>query len=499
MLQGRHNSKLVELNGSSVRTRWLLVGACGAGMQSFARILEIAQADADHEMLGTDVDSEQLEKVAAGFDRMTAVPWTDDWQAILNPDFHVVHSVAVPAEARILQDARQKNCRVLSLPEALAQIAANRDQICVSGTHGKTTTTGLVSWILQAENCEAFHFIGGEFCSAPERRPLKVDSSPAQRNWAVIEGCEYRNSFLGLSPQVAILTGIEPDHFDFFKSPQDQLKSFAQFLNRCHPEGTIVANADCQTSMALARESGRSFVTFSATSLNADWSLLPTQGPLTTSSRPPFRQKAELFRNGQSVSECVLPIPGRHNRQNWLAALVGAFTCGGVELNRAIAAAATFPGMRRRFEYRGDWRQILWIDDYAHHPTAIRETLTTARSIFPSSRLVVVVEPHQISRTEQLFSEYVHSLAAADEALILPVLPARENATLAVCQELSGRLVRKVSESGGRAMLAANLDQVLGRLDHSARPGDVVITMGAGRTHTIHDEIHRRLQRNSAA
>lgn len=498
MPQGRHNSKLVELNGSSVQTRWLLVGVCGAGMQSFGRILETVQADADLEMLGTDVDSEQLGKVAAGFSQMTAVPWSEDWQAILNSEFRVVHSVAVPAVARILQAAREKKCRVLSLPEALAQITANQDQICISGTHGKTTTTGLVSWILQAEKREAFHFIGGEFCSAPERPRLNVQSISEKPTWAIIEACEYRNSFLSLSPQVVILTGIEPDHFDFFRGPQDQLTSFSQFLDRCHPDGTIVANADCQTSMALAKQSGRSLVTFSSTSLNADWSLLPDQSPPATSSSPPFRQRAELFCNGQSVSQCVLPIPGRHNRQNWLAALVGAITCG-VSLDRAIAAAATFPGMRRRFEYRGDWKQIHWIDDYAHHPTAIRETLTTARSIFPSSRLVAVVEPHQISRTEHLFSEYVHSFAAADEALILPVLPARENATFAACQKLSGRLVRKVSESGGRAMLAANLDQVLGRLDHSARPGDVVITMGAGRTHTIHDEIHRRLQRNSAA
>ncbi|MFN9720824.1 MAG: glutamate ligase domain-containing protein, partial [Planctomycetota bacterium] len=209
-------------------------------------------------------------------------------------------------------------------------------------------------------------------------------------------------------------------------------------------------------------------------------------------------QQVNLFYRGEFVTRCKIALPGEHNRRNWLAALVGAVTCG-VDLETAVAAASSFQGMRRRFEYRGYWNQTHWIDDYAHHPTAIRETLKTTRATFPTSRVIAIVEPHQISRTEHLFSDYVESLTSADEVLLLPVLPARENASLADCLRLSARLVRKISESGGRAMLAANLDQVLGRLDHAVRPEDVVITMGAGRTHTIHDEIHRRLQRNSAA
>jgi UDP-N-acetylmuramate--alanine ligase len=193
-----------------------------------------------------------------------------------------------------------------------------------------------------------------------------------------------------------------------------------------------------------------------------------------------------------------LQVPGLHNRQNAVAAIAAAVATG-VSVDTAIHGIAAFSGIHRRFEHRGQLFGIDWIDDYAHHPTAIRSTLETARSVFQNRRLIAVFEPHQLSRVSALFEDFRSALSLADECLILPVLPAREMSSIAHCSRVSGTLVRSISESGGRAFLMTNLDHVLGRLDHSGRPGDVVITMGAGRTYQIHDEIHRRLQRNSAA
>ncbi|MCA9012652.1 MAG: hypothetical protein KDB01_23030, partial [Planctomycetaceae bacterium] len=201
---------------------------------------------------------------------------------------------------------------------------------------------------------------------------------------------------------------------------------------------------------------------------------------------------------GADVGIVNLQVPGLHNRLNAVAAIAAAVSQG-ASVEASIRGVENFPGIRRRFEHRGNFSGIDWIDDYAHHPTAIRATLTTVRNMFPQRRLIAIFEPHQISRVSALFDEFRSALSVADECLILPVLPARETASRAQCNRVSGRLVRSISESGGRAFLMTNLDQVLGRLDHSGRPGDVVITMGAGRTHQIHDEIHRRLQRNSAA
>jgi UDP-N-acetylmuramate--alanine ligase len=202
--------------------------------------------------------------------------------------------------------------------------------------------------------------------------------------------------------------------------------------------------------------------------------------------------------HGKPVTELHLAVPGIHNAVNALGALVAAVT-EGVSPDVAAQHLSTFSGMRRRFEYRGNWRGIDLIDDYAHHPSAVAAIFRTARDLFPDRRLVAVFEPHQISRTEKLFSEFTRALTPFDECLILPVLAARERASNFQCSQLSASLVRQIFEAGGRAFLMANLDQAFRRLDHASRPGDVVITMGAGRTHQIHDEIHRRFFRNSAA
>ena len=318
---------------------------------------------------------------------------------------------------------------------------------------------------------------------------------------AVVESCEYRKSFLHLSPKTIVLTGIEPDHFDCFPSPTDCDQTFSEFVARLPTDGTLVYNRDCVRSAAIASTCGRRTVSFSLRG-NGDWNAVAwdensSSSASSYSSRS--TQQTFLLRNKTTDRGLVqLQVPGLHNRQNALAAIVAAVECG-VTIEGAIRGIGDFSGMQRRFELRGQMYGIDWIDDYAHHPTAIQAALQTARTIFPKRRLIAVFEPHQLSRLSALFDDFRSALLLADECLILPVLPARENASKAHCSRVSGTLVRSISESGGRAFLMTNLDQVLGRLDHSGRPGDVVITMGAGRTYQIHDEIHRRLQRNSAA
>ena len=193
-----------------------------------------------------------------------------------------------------------------------------------------------------------------------------------------------------------------------------------------------------------------------------------------------------------------LQVPGRHNVRNALAAIAAA-SCVGVPLELAAAGLADYSGIERRFQYRGSYGGIQLIDDYAHHPTAIAETLRTARQCYPDRRLIGVFEPHQMIRTESLFPEFLAALQEADEMWLLPVFAARENATLLERCRLSGQLVKELNRSGTRSFLFANLDQIVSRIDHSGKPQDVLLTMGAGRTNIIHDELNRRLQRHSVA
>ena len=383
--------------------------------------------------------------------------------------------------------------RCLPLPQALGSFFQQARQICIAGTHGKTTTSGMIWWVLQQAGLAPAGYVGGEIFGRQ-----RCGSFGAGR-LAVLESCEYRQAFLQLKPQSVLLTGIEPDHFDCFTRDEDADHTFQAFLRRIPRDGSLLVNAASPRAQKAAIAAVCSVESFGRTS-HADWSAEPifhkSLDALRCDSTP--SQVFAVRHQGRSVAEVSLRIPGLHNLENGLAAFA-ALSAEGLSAEAIVRHLATFPGMCRRFQYRGRWRGVDFIDDYAHHPTAIRTTCETARSVFPGRRMIAVFEPHQISRLENLFTEFALALSAFDECLILPVLPARETATQAECYRSSGNLVRRISEAGGRAFLVANLDQVPGRLDHAARPGDVVITMGAGRTHQIHDEIHRRLQRDSAA
>ncbi len=483
--------------------RWLLLGICGAGMRAFAEML----SDAGQHVTGSDVDAEGLtvfqqnSKVSCEI-----LPWTDSlrWSDRLplpgTATVTVVHSLAVSPMSPLLIAARQHGLTVLPLPEALGLFLKNSRQICVAGTHGKTTTSGMIWWILQQAGLAPAGFVGGEFCKT------HLSGSYGMGRLAVIESCEYRQSFLQLRPQSAVLTGIEPDHFDYFASDLVADQTYQQFIGQLPADGRLLVSSSSHRAVNVAARASCELETFGR-SPSSDWMAQPLLDQPLRSSLPTgsasdspggFVQGFDVFHHGQRLTDVTLRIPGLHNVDNALAAFA-AVSAEGVSPDEISTHLATFPGMCRRFEYRGRWRDVDLIDDYAHHPSAIRATLNTARAVFSGRRIFAVFEPHQISRLENLFSEFAEALSAFDEILILPVLPARETATRAQCCRLSGRLVRQISEAGGRAFLMANLDQVPGRLDHAARPGDVVITMGAGRTHQIHDEIHRRLHRDSAA
>lgn len=472
---------------------WLLLGICGAGMRAFAEML----LDAGQTVVGTDTNREGFSQLQALRNpRCSLIPWPIELNADIYSGTTVVHSLAVPANSPLLIEARQLNLKVSPLPVAMGEFLRNSRQICVAGTHGKTTTTGMIWWILHQAGLKPAGYIGGEFLDTHRSGTFGIGQT------SVIESCEYRHSFLQLKPQTAVLTGIEPDHFDCFDVDQAADSAFQSFIERIPPDGTLIVNSDNSRSIDLARKASCSVFSFGRNTAS-DWmirdSATDPSRTTTTKLRAPFpAQLFEIFHCGKSIAEVRLTVPGQHNVENATAAFVAAMAEGlpPEEISRHLGS---FSGIRRRFEYRGTWRGVDLVDDYAHHPSAISATLRTARSCFPGRRLIAIFEPHQVSRTERLFSEFTQALTLFDECLVLPVLPARENASSAECCRISGRLVRRISEAGGRAFLMANLDQVPGRLDHAARPGDVVITMGAGRTNQIHDEIHRRLLRDSAA
>lgn len=395
-----------------------------------------------------------------------------------------VASAAIPPNDPRMTWARARQIPVQWLSESLGSVFREIPQYCVAGTHGKTTTTGMLWWMLNESGAAPAGYIGGAL-SGTDRSGFF-----GAGRVAVIESCEYRSSFLSLNPNTIILTGMDRDHFDCFPAPGLADAAFSQFVEQLETAGKLIVSGDCRRARKLAERSGKKTITFGLTPGN-DWTA--SEIVQDAAGGGVF---IDLSRN--DCGRISLQVPGDHNIANSLGAIAAAAEYG-LTASQIRSSITGFQGIRRRFERRGQWRGMELIDDYAHHPAAVRAVLATARAIYPGRRLIAVFEPHQLSRISHLGDDFRQALLSADECLILPVLAAREESSAAACCRASGKLVRAINLTGGRAFLLANLDQVAGRIDHAGRPGDVVITMGAGRTNQIHDEYNRRLQRDFAA
>lgn len=469
--------------GHGVRS--LLLGIAGSGVRSVAESL----IDAGHIVVGSDIvfrRAADLRQVCEGEmpEAISVVAW-DNVVCELNRGCDVVvASQAIAVDDVRIRTARDRGIPVMSPVQAAALLWRDRRQICVAGTHGKTTTTALLDRILTEAGAVPGLFLGG--------RPQSggVCGRNGTPPFAIVESCEYRRAFCALSPSLLVLTGIDRDHFDSFADDCDEVAAYSAFVDRLRPGGQVIAPADCLRSAALLSGTGRSALRVSDTGA-ADWRATAIRHSVDGTSFTAEGPQQQQLR-------VTTQLFGRHNVINTMLAIAAADSLGitGDDICRGVSG---FSGVRRRFEIRGTFNGVTLIDDYAHHPTAITATLKAVRQRFAGRRLIAVVEPHQASRLRALSTLFRDALLPADESLILPVLPARENLKQRACLQLSGELVRKLNSAGQRAFLMANLDQATARIDHSARPGDVVITMGAGNANRIHDELTRKLLRDRAA
>lgn len=400
----------------------------------------------------------------------------------------LVHSPAIPPANPERQMAARLGIPQMSYTEMLGHLMRQKTGVCIAGTHGKSTTTAMTAGILTDAGLDPSAIIGAE-----SRRT--VTDNRAASGWAgngpyfVVESCEYQRNFLAFHPRLAAITGIEPDHFDCFQNFADTQSAFADFASQIERAGVLVVKHECPASREAAASARCDVATFSLKP-GADWwaaDLKPTSGGLR------FR----VFYHGWFFCEVVLPVPGRHNVENALVATAISHYAG-VDPADIKDSLARFPGIRRRFECLGSWRGITLIDDYAHHPTAVETTLTTARQRYQHRRIWCVFQPHQLSRLKALLPEFSLAFSQADRVLIAPVFSAREERA-EESDRLARELAERIGDAGVPAEFATSLDQITATLDDNARPGDVLITMGAGDINRIHHEFHRRLQRHSVA
>jgi len=329
--------------------------------------------------------------------------------------------------------------------------------LCVSGTHGKTTTSSMCAHIFMAADADPTVMIGGTLPL------LHAGYRVGQGDTIILESCEYCNSFLHFFPTVAVILNVEEDHLDFFKDRADIERSFHKFAELVPAAGHIIANADNDGAMVAVAGLEHPVFTFGL-EREADC----TAANLTdVEGAPSF----DVVIHGETYAHVDLHIYGRHNVLNALAAASAAYVLG--LPGRAVEEGlASFHGAGRRFEHKGTFNGAEIYDDYAHHPDELHALLTTARGL-GYKRLVVAFQPHTYTRTAKLFDRFVEELKLADVAVVAEIYAAREQNTLGIS---SSDLCQKIPGS----IYCSTLEKTAEQLRHLAQPGDLILTVGAG-------------------
>ncbi|BCB73898.1 UDP-N-acetylmuramate--L-alanine ligase [Phytohabitans flavus] len=449
-----------------------LIGVGGVGMSGLARLLLTR---------GIPVSGSELREwpSLAGLRALGGTVHMTHQESNLDGVDTVVYSTAIPQDHLELVEARRRGLRVMHRAEALAAAMTGRRAIAVAGTHGKTTTTSMATLILQQAGEDPSFVIGGEISEAGSNGHHGTGA------YFVVEADESDRSFLLYRPYVAIITNVDADHLNTYGDLAGLSAAFAEFARLVQPGGFVVVCADNPGTRELAellRGEGRTVYTYGEAE-DADLRLTDI-----SSSVDGVRYQATL--DGKSLGTVTLPVPGRHLGLNSAAAVLTAVRLD-LPLEAAVSALAAFPGVRRRFERKGVAAGVAVYDEYAYHPTSMTAALHTLREVAAGGRLIVVFQPYRVYRTRDLQAELATALGIADEVIILEVFGPGE--------------VRQPGE-GGIALTAAvdlppeakvfvpSWEDVAAEVVRRARPGDVVVTMGAPPISLMGDELLAALE-----
>jgi UDP-N-acetylmuramate--alanine ligase len=455
-----------------------LIGVGGSGMRALAEYL----VDAGWRVSGSDRAPTRRARTALKAIGVDVAVGHDAGNLGDGVDL-VVHSAAVPESNLERVAAAAKGIVDLSYPQMLGRCTQAGRSVAVAGTHGKTTTTAMLGWVLRAAGWNPSVICGGELIG------LGRAGWHGAGELLVLEACEYQRHFLELRPQCGAVLNVEPDHFDSYPDLDSAADAYCQFVVAVPAEGAIVLNAATPAGDRLANAAVCSVESYGV-NVAADWSAVDVH---SQSQRVRFK----LLRAGRAWADVELSQPGRHNVANAVAAAVLAARLG-VAKTDIVEGLRTFPGVRRRLEVCGRCCGVLWLDDYAHHPTAVRAALTAAREEFDARRVWCAFQPHQVSRTVLLMDEFVDALRMADEILLAPVYAARESGTIDP-EGPAHTMVQQLVAAGVSARFVPTLDRIVATLETEPRPGDVVVVLGAGDIERVCDEFTGRIRKHHAS
>lgn len=437
-----------------------VVGVGGAGMSGIAAVL----AAMGHRVSGSDLKwSNGLERLrAAGVEVHVGHDPAHVGDAEL-----VTASTAVTASNPEMAEARRRGLPCHSRAEVLAALCATRRCVAVSGTHGKTTTTSMLALVLVEAGLHPSFLVGGDLAG------VGTNAVWGSGQWLVVEADESDGTFLALSPELAVVTNVEPDHLDHYGSFESLVEAFERFCAG-RPMG-VVASADDPTAAAIGRRHGAVLVGAAA---DADYRLDEVRaGPAGVSF--------DLRRAGEHLGRIELPVTGASIAQNAAMATAAAMVVG-APFEAARAALVRFAGVARRYERRGERNGVRFVDDYAHLPTEVRAVLEAAAG--EGRRLVVVFQPHRYSRTAALGTQFGHAFTGAEVVVVTDVFAAGEVPLPGVTGRVVADAVRH-ARPGTEVHYVPSRADVAARVAELLRPGDLCLTLGAGDLTTLPDEL----------
>jgi len=439
------------------------IGIGGAGLSAIARVLMGRGA----EISGSDL---VLSPVAEALARDGARVFTGHREENVAGADWVVVSSAVPVSNVEVQAAWAAGIPVLKRSEFLGQMMDGRLGVAVAGTHGKTTTTAMISSILLEAERDPTFIVGGVIAG------LETNARAGGGPLFIIEADEYDRTFLGLRPSVAVVTNIEHDHSDCYPTFADFRAVFEEFVALMPPDGLLVTCWDDPVARELGeqRRAAGAAVTFFGLGRGAEWRAEEVRPNFAGGMDFLATHMGRVSTSAKVLGLVRLRLPGAHNASNAVAALAVADFLD-VPFRVARVALTEFRGVGRRFEIKGQASGVVVVDDYAHHPTEIRATLQAARGRFPRQPLWAVWQPHTYSRTKTLLADFVQAFGMADHVIVLPIYAARETDTLGVS---SAGVVAAMQHPDVRC--AESLDEALVWLGTEVRSGDTVLTLGAG-------------------
>ncbi len=438
-----------------------LVGIGGSGMRALTDVL----LGWNWRISGSDRNLDSAEELAAVGVHLSSGHAAEN---LPRQTDLVIYTDAVEADNPELRRAAKLGIPAISYFEMAGRLTHRKEALAVAGTHGKSTTTAMAAHIFIRAGRDPTVLCGAS--------PLGRSSGgrAGSGDLVLVEACEYRANFLKLHPRQVVLLGIEPDHFDYYRTDGQLVNAFRQFAQSVPPDGRVLVRADCPVSRRVANDLPCRVETFGIG--GGDWAVRAMK---SQQGRYAFEIRHRRFR----PCEIKLRVPGRHNMLNALAA--AALACeNGVAPEIVKYALSEFRGLHRRLEYRGMSHGTVLLDDYAHHPTEVSAALCTVRRMYPGRRLWCVFQPHQVSRTERLLDELAESLQNAEEVFVAEIFRARDGAPKEG-EVTAADLAAAVRRRGASVSGIHVMQEIINVLKDRLMPDDVLLTMGAGNVGAI--------------